>query len=77
MLKQAKGKCIMDDSEFKDKDIRVVCRQTESNGTSGVWDDIHPNSRDFIKKYLLQYPERPMVRLIKGQILRTEWEGSW
>ena len=24
MLKQAKGKCIMDDSEFKDKDIRVV-----------------------------------------------------
>jgi hypothetical protein len=24
MLKQAKGKCIMDESEFKDKDIRVV-----------------------------------------------------
>ena len=24
MIKQAKGKCIMDDSEFKDKDIRVV-----------------------------------------------------
>ena len=64
-------------SYISHKDIRVMCRQTESNSTSGVWDDIHPNSRDFIKKYLLQYPERPMVRLIQGQIVRTEWEGSW
>ena len=64
-------------SYISHKDIRIVCRQTDSNSTSGVWDDIHPNSRDFIKKYLLQYPERPMVRLIQGQIVRTEWEGSW
>ena len=65
-------------SYISHKHLRVVCKQTESNGAvSGVWDDIHPNSREFIKKYLMQYPERPMVRLIQGQIVRTEWEGSW
>lgn len=55
------------------KDIRVVVRQTENF----VWNDIHPNSREFIKKYLMQYPERPMVRLQAGQVVQTEWEGTW
>lgn len=65
-------------SYIKHQDIRVVCKQTESDGNvSGVWDDIHQNSREFIRKYLLQYPERPMVRLMQGQTVRTEWEGSW
>ena len=65
-------------SYIKHQDIRVVCQQTESDGNaSGVWDDIHQNSREFIRKYLLQYPERPMVRLMQGQTVRTEWEGSW
>ena len=65
-------------SYISHKDIRLVCKQTERNETSsGVWDDIHQNSRDFIKKYIMQYPERPMVRLIQGQMVRTEWEGSW
>ena len=54
-------------------DIRVVVKQTENF----VWNDIHPNSRDFIKKYLMQYPERPMVRLQAGQVVQTEWEGAW
>ena len=65
-------------SYVKHQDIRVVCQQTEINGNiSGVWDDIHPNSKEFIKKYLIQYPERPMVRLMQNQTVRTEWEGSW
>ena len=65
-------------SYIKHQDIRVVCQQTEPNGNiSGVWDDIHPNSKEFIKKYLIQYPERPMVRLMQNQTVRTEWEGSW
>ena len=65
-------------SYISHKDIRAVCKQTIGDGTtSSVWDDIHQNSRDFIKKYILQYPERPMVRLVQGQIVRTEWEGSW
>ena len=60
-------------SYIQHKDIRVVVHQTEDQ----VWNDIHLNSREFIKKYLMQYPERPMVRLITGQVVRTEWEGSW
>ncbi|KAL0278162.1 UNVERIFIED_CONTAM: hypothetical protein PYX00_000063 [Menopon gallinae] len=42
-----------------------------------VHEDIHPESRDFIKQYLDQYPERPMVKLQKGQFVRTEWSGKW
>ena len=54
-------------------DIRVVCSQTDN----AVWEDIHPNSRAFIKQYLQQYPERPMVKLNAGQRVSVEWEGSW
>ncbi|TRY76583.1 hypothetical protein TCAL_09221 [Tigriopus californicus] len=54
------------------EDIRVACAQSKD-----VWDDVHPNSREFIKKYLQQYPERPMVKLNVGQIVRTEWQGKW
>ena len=51
----------------------MVCKQTETEGSAtGVWDDIHPNSREFIKKYLMQYPERPMVRLVPGMNIKVE-----
>lgn len=53
-------------------EIRVVCRSSLH-----VWDDIHPNSRDFIKSYLDQYPERPMVKLTPKQVVKTEWDGKW
>ncbi|KAG8238415.1 hypothetical protein J437_LFUL002872, partial [Ladona fulva] len=52
--------------------ILVVCESSDN-----VWEDIHPDSRDFIRKYLIAYPERPMVRLSKGHVLRTEWNGKW
>lgn len=42
-----------------------------------VWDDIHPDSRLFIRKYLEKYPERPMVKLQAGQVVKTEWNGKW
>ncbi|KAJ8299143.1 hypothetical protein KUTeg_023203 [Tegillarca granosa] len=42
-----------------------------------VWEDIMPDSQEFIKEYLKQYPERPMVRLHKGQTVKTEWNGRW
>jgi histone-lysine N-methyltransferase SETDB1 len=60
-------------SYIRHEDLRVVCQQTEN----AVWEDIHPNSRDFVKKYLMQYPERPMVKLSIGQPVTVEWEGSW
>ena len=53
-------------SYIKHEDIRVVCAQTEN----AVFEDIHPNSRDFVRKYLLQYPERPMVKLSTGNEAR-------
>jgi len=43
----------------------------------GVWDDIPSESRDFVKKYLESYPERPMVKLQSGQMVKTEWKGKW
>ncbi|KAK5638380.1 hypothetical protein RI129_012675 [Pyrocoelia pectoralis] len=42
-----------------------------------VWEDMHVDSRLFIKKYLETYPERPMVRLRKDQTVRTEYNGKW
>ena len=60
-------------SYIRHDDIRVVCAQTEN----AVFEDIHPNSRDFVKKYLLQYPERPMVKLSSGQHVTVECEGTW
>ncbi|CAC5415707.1 SETDB1 [Mytilus coruscus] len=42
-----------------------------------VWEDVHQDSQEFIKEYLKQYPERPMVRLHKGQQVKTEWNGKW
>ena len=59
-------------SYIEHKNVRVVCHQSAE-----VWEDVHQNSREFIKKYLQQYPERPMVRMNTGQIIRTEWEGKW
>ncbi|XP_052229285.1 histone-lysine N-methyltransferase SETDB1-like isoform X4 [Dreissena polymorpha] len=54
------------------KDIHKVFYQSRD-----VWEDIHPDSQDFVKDYLAQYPERPMVRLHKGQTVKTEWKGKW
>lgn len=51
--------------------IRVV---TETS--SDVWKDIEENSRLFIRNYLQRYPERPMVKLQEGQVIRTEWNGK-
>ncbi|XP_069357080.1 uncharacterized protein [Maniola hyperantus] len=51
---------------------RLVCEFS-----SLVWEEVHPYSRDFVRGYLLAYPERPMVRLHAGQNLKTEWRGKW
>ncbi|XP_045770387.1 uncharacterized protein LOC123870932 isoform X2 [Maniola jurtina] len=51
---------------------RLVCEFS-----SLVWEEVHPYSREFVRGYLLAYPERPMVRLHAGQNLKTEWRGKW
>lgn len=56
----------------KHNEVYLVCESRKE-----VWEDIHPDSKEFIKSYLQQYPERPMVKLQSGQIVRTEWNGQW
>ncbi|CAH0395429.1 unnamed protein product [Bemisia tabaci] len=54
------------------EDIRVVCESS-----ANVWDDVLPEFKDFIQKYISDYPERPMVKLQKKQMVKTEWNGKW
>jgi len=42
-----------------------------------VEDDVHENVREFIQVYLKKYPERPMVKFNKKQIVRTELNNIW
>ncbi|XP_070391784.1 histone-lysine N-methyltransferase SETDB1-B isoform X2 [Dermacentor albipictus] len=42
-----------------------------------VWEDMYRDVRDFVRSYLEKYPERPMLRLRKGQTVKTEWNGRW
>ncbi|GFQ77209.1 histone-lysine N-methyltransferase eggless [Trichonephila clavata] len=39
-----------------------------------VADDVHKNIRKFIKAYLQKYPERPMLKLQKNQVIKTEYD---
>ncbi|XP_012264079.2 histone-lysine N-methyltransferase SETDB1 [Athalia rosae] len=45
--------------------------------SSRVWEDIPKESQDFVKKYMESYPERPMVKLQPGQLVKTEWNAKW
>ncbi|RZF44065.1 hypothetical protein LSTR_LSTR011110 [Laodelphax striatellus] len=54
------------------ENIRLVCESSKN-----VWEDVHPESKTFIKDYLTRYPERPMVKLNIDEIVKTEWNGKW
>ncbi|XP_075988630.1 SET domain bifurcated histone lysine methyltransferase eggless [Anticarsia gemmatalis] len=56
----------------KHRDTRIVAEFSPL-----VWEEVHPFSREFVREYLMAYPERPMVRLHEGQSLKTEWNGKW
>ncbi|XP_030640560.1 histone-lysine N-methyltransferase SETDB1-B [Chanos chanos] len=54
-------------------ELYPVCRPLKK-----TWEDIEDVScRDFIEEYITSYPTRPMVLLKPGQIIKTEWEGTW
>ncbi|KAM3918040.1 histone-lysine N-methyltransferase SETDB1 isoform 2-T2 [Leptodactylus fuscus] len=54
-------------------ELYPVCRPL-----SKTWEDIEDVScRDFIEEYVTAYPNRPMVLLKSGQLIKTEWEGTW
>ncbi|KAJ6650954.1 hypothetical protein lerEdw1_001414, partial [Lerista edwardsae] len=54
-------------------ELYLICRPLKK-----TWEDIEDiSSRDFIQEYLTAYPNRPMVLLKAGQLIKTEWEGTW
>uniref|UniRef100_A0A8C9VCQ1 [histone H3]-lysine(4) N-trimethyltransferase n=1 Tax=Scleropages formosus TaxID=113540 RepID=A0A8C9VCQ1_SCLFO len=54
-------------------ELYPVCRPLKK-----TWEDIEDAScRDFIEEYITAYPNRPMVLLKAGQVIKTEWEGTW
>ncbi|CAH8857214.1 unnamed protein product [Trichobilharzia szidati] len=53
-------------------EIFRICHQSKEN-----WKEATESSQEFIKRYLAQYPQRPMVRLKHGQTIETELDGSW
>uniref|UniRef100_A0A8C4ECR5 [histone H3]-lysine(4) N-trimethyltransferase n=1 Tax=Dicentrarchus labrax TaxID=13489 RepID=A0A8C4ECR5_DICLA len=54
-------------------ELYPICRPLKC-----TWEDIEDAScRDFIEEYITAYPSRPMVLLKVGQIIKTEWEGTW
>ncbi|CAG4967296.1 unnamed protein product [Colias eurytheme] len=56
----------------KHANTRLVCECS-----SLVWEEVYTASKEFVRKYLKDYPERPMVRLHAGQSIKTEWRGKW
>jgi len=54
------------------KNVRLICFSSPD-----VSEDVHANSRQFIKEYLEKYPERPMVKLTIGQAVKTEFDSKW
>ena len=54
------------------KDLRGVVQPS-----ANVWEDVAECSREFIRQYLQQYPDRPMVRLSQGQTVKVECEEKW
>ncbi|XP_065607616.1 histone-lysine N-methyltransferase SETDB1 [Cyrtonyx montezumae] len=60
-------------SYVKEWELYPVCRPLKK-----TWEDIEDVScRDFIEEYIGAYPNRPMVLLKNGQLIKTEWEGTW
>ncbi|XP_005007835.1 histone-lysine N-methyltransferase SETDB1 isoform X1 [Cavia porcellus] len=54
-------------------ELYPICRPLQK-----TWEDIEDTScRDFIEEYITAYPNRPMVLLKSGQLIKTEWEGTW
>lgn len=54
------------------KDVYLIVHASEN-----VWEDINEQNRDFIQKYMRSYPERSMVKLMKGQTVQVEYKGKW
>ncbi|KAJ8024057.1 Histone-lysine N-methyltransferase SETDB1 [Holothuria leucospilota] len=45
--------------------------------SKNVWDDVEELMSEFVKDYLEQYPFRPLVRVVSGSEVKTEFQGKW
>ncbi|XP_026812742.1 histone-lysine N-methyltransferase eggless-like [Rhopalosiphum maidis] len=54
------------------QDIRLTARRSNQ-----VWNDVHLDSKEFIKSYLEKYPERQMVKLTNQHSVRAEYKNQW
>lgn len=54
------------------KHIYLVVRQLKY-----VWNNVHPESREYIKYYLKSYPDRYMKRFIKDTTVQVLYEKYW
>ena len=51
------------------ENIRLICEPS-----SKAWDDVPVEGRGFIRNYLVQYPERPMVKLQTSNVIKVEFQ---
>jgi len=59
-------------SYLEHSELRVVYK-----ANSDVWIDIDPGTRDFVKLYMQQFPNRSMVKLTEGALIKTDLHGVW
>ena len=53
------------------RELKLICQPSKNAA-----EDVHPECREFVAKYLAQFPERPMVKLQAGQVVKTEYNGE-
>ena len=53
------------------RELKLICYPSKNAA-----DDVHQDCRGFVAKYLAQFPERPMVKLQSGQVVKTEYNGE-
>ena len=59
-------------SYLEHSELRVVYK-----ANSDVWMDIDPGTRDFVKLYMQQFPNRTMVKLSEGDHIKADLHGEW
>nr|XP_014273939.1 histone-lysine N-methyltransferase eggless isoform X2 [Halyomorpha halys] len=52
--------------------IRLVC-ESKAN----IWDHFNPKVQQFIKRYLVTFPERAMLKVKNLDCIKTEHKGMW
>ena len=52
--------------------LRLVCKSFKP-----VWHGVETSNKDFIERYLTEYPWRKMVKLKVGDSIKTKLKRTW